>query len=81
QDLHWLVAILLSQNRCSPMHPGQIRGLGAESPARRGAPGGARNLLVCLDMEILDIYADMGGMVCLYAGFIPKYGENRIIIP
>jgi hypothetical protein len=32
-------------------------------------------------MEILDIYADMGGMVCLYAGFIPKYGENRIIIP
>jgi hypothetical protein len=28
QDLHWLVAILLLQNRCSPMHPGQIRGLG-----------------------------------------------------
>jgi hypothetical protein len=32
QDLHWLVVILLSQNCCSPMHPGQIRGLGAESP-------------------------------------------------
>jgi hypothetical protein len=32
QELHRLVAILLSQNRCSPMHPGQFRGLGTDSP-------------------------------------------------
>jgi hypothetical protein len=43
QEAHRLVAILLSQNRCSPMHPGRFRGLAAESPVFFARSAGKKN--------------------------------------
>ncbi|MDR1316792.1 MAG: hypothetical protein LBK13_07960, partial [Spirochaetales bacterium] len=56
QKLQWLVAILLSQNRCSPMHPGQFRGLGADSPVFLPAHGGQKKAPIYLAQYLFPLY-------------------------